>query len=134
VFDGFRFFNSILTGFNLKGELSWDNSLELNIAPTSHLDKKAAYFFDGEPAILYYNDGSKIAYRICRENTELEPFTKLDLETSQLGDKITAVGRNSLIHWYGYNFLAYGYHTIQNNLMPDKNERTVFYINKISLE
>ena len=134
VFDGFRFFNSILTGFNLNGELVWDNSLEINVAPTTHLDKKAAYFFDGEPAILYYNDGSKIAYRICRENTELEPFTKLDLETSQLGDKITAVGRNRLIHWYGYNFLAFGYHTIQNNLLPDKNERTVFYINKITLE
>jgi hypothetical protein len=134
VFDGFRFFNSLLTGFNLKGELLWDNSLEINIAPTNHLDQKAAYFFDGEPAILYYNDGSKIAYRICLENAELEPFTKLDLETSQLGDKITAVGQNRLIHWYGYNFLAYGYHTIQNNLLTDKNERTVFYINKISLE
>jgi hypothetical protein len=134
VFDGFRFFNSILTGFNLKGELVWDNSLEINVAPTNHLDKKSAYYFDGEPAILFYNDGSKIAYRICLENSELEPFTKLDLETSQLGDKITAVGRNMLIHWYGYYFLAYGYHTIQNNLLTDKNERTVFYINKIALE
>jgi hypothetical protein len=134
VFDGFRFFNSILTGFNLKGELVWDNSLEINIAPTNHLDQKAAYFFDGEPAILFYNDGSRIAYRICLENSELEPFTKLDLETSQAGDKITAVGKNRLIPWYGHYFLAYGYHTIQNNMLSDKSERTVFYVNKISLE
>lgn len=134
VFDGYRFFNSILTGFNFDGELIWDNSLEVNVAPTNHLDEKAAYFFDGEPAILYYNDGSKISYRICLENTELEPFTRLEIETTHTGDKITAVGRNSLIHWYGYNFLAFGYHTIQNNLLSDRNERTVFYINKIALE
>jgi hypothetical protein len=134
VFEGYKFFNSLLIGFNLNGELLWDNSLEINIAPTNHLDKKTAYFFDGEPAILYYNDGSKISYRICLENAELEPFTKLSLETSELGDKITAVGQNRLIHWYDYNFLAYGYHTIRNNLLTAKNERTVFYINKISLE
>ena len=134
VFEGYRFFNSILTGFNLNGELVWDNSLEVNIAPTNRLDKKAAYFFDGAPAILFYNDGSKISYRICLENAELESFTKLDLETSELGDKITAIGQNRLIHWYDYYFLAYGYHTIRNNLLTEKNERTVFYINKISLE
>jgi hypothetical protein len=134
VFEGYRFFNSILTGFNLNGELVWDNSLEVNISPTNRLDQKTAYFFDGEPAILFYNDGSKISYRICLENAELEPFTKLDLETSEFGDMITTVGQNRLVHWYDYYFLAYGYHTIRNNMLTDKNERTVFYINKISLE
>jgi hypothetical protein len=134
VFEGYRFFNSILTGFNLNGELAWDNSLEINISPGNRLDKKAAYFFDGKPAILFYNDGSKISYRICLENAELEPFTRLDLKTSEAGDKITAIGQNRLIHWYDYYFLAYGYHTIRNNLLTQKNERTVFYINKISLE
>jgi hypothetical protein len=134
VFEGYRFFNSILTGFNLNGELAWDNSLEISIAPGNRLDKKAAYFFDGKPAILFYNDGSKISYRICLENAELESFTKLDLKTSEAGDKITAIGQNRLIHWYDYYFLAYGYHTIRNNLLTQKNERTVFYINKISLE
>ncbi|NTV83103.1 MAG: hypothetical protein HGA23_02240 [Bacteroidales bacterium] len=134
VFDGFRFFNSMIIGINLNGELVWDNSLEINTAPTWQLDKKTAYFFDGEPVILFYNDGIKIAYRICLENAELETYTKMDLETSKSGDKITAIGQNRLVHWYDYYFLAYGYHTIQNNLLTEKNERTVFYINKISLE
>ena len=134
VFEGYRFFNSILAGFSYNGELVWDNSLEINVSTINRLDKKVAYFFDGEPAILFYNDGSKISYRICLKNAELEPFTKLNLETSEFGDKITSTGQNWLIHWYDYYFLAYGYHTIRNNLLADKNERTVFYINKISLE
>jgi glutamate 5-kinase len=58
----------------------------------------------------------------------------MDLETAREGDKITAIGQNRLVHWYDYYFLAYGYHTIQNNLLTEKNQRTVFYINKIALE
>jgi hypothetical protein len=134
VFEGYRFFNSMLAGISLDGALLWDNSLEINIAPTTNLDKKTEYYFDGRPFILFYNDGTKIAYRICLENTELEAYTKMDIETSRSGDKISAVGQNRIVHWYDYYFLAYGYHTIQNNLQPEKNERTVFYINKISLE
>jgi len=134
VFDGYRFFNSMLASFSMDGKLIWDNSLEINTGTTWRLDKKTAYFFDGEPVLIFYNDGTKIAYRICLDNAELEPYTKMDLETSRTGDKITAVGQNRLVHWYDYNFLAYGYHTIQNNLVTEKNQRTVFYINKIALE
>jgi hypothetical protein len=134
VFDGYRFFNSILAGISPHGVLIWDNSLEINLKPTYVLEKKTDYFFDGQPFLMYYNDGSMINYRICLNNTELEPFTAMELETPQAGDKITSVGQNKLVHWYGYSFLAYGYHTIQNNLISGKNVRTVFYINKISLE
>jgi hypothetical protein len=134
VFEGYRFFNTILAGFDYEGELIWDNSLEINTSPTTALEKKSACFFDGEPVLLFYNDGSKIAYRISLKNADLEPFTVMDIETSEFGDKITAVGRNYMTHWYGYTFLAYGYHTIRNNMLTDKNERTVFYINKSALE
>jgi len=134
VFEGYRFFNALLSAYDADGQLMWDNSLEINSSPTRNLEKKAGYYFDGRPALIFNNDGARISYRICLENTELEPFSKLDLETAEFGDKITAAGKNRMIHWFGYNFLAYGYHTIQNNLLQDKNERTVFYINKISLE
>lgn len=134
VFDGYRFFNALMAGFRLNGELAWDNSLEINLPTTTNTDPKIEYFFDGDPVILYYNDGTKIYYRVCLENAELEPFSVLDLETSEFGDRITAIGQNYMKHWYGYNFLAYGYHTIQNNMKADKNQRVVFYINKISLE
>jgi hypothetical protein len=134
VFEGFRFYNSILAGFNLEGELEWDNSLEIDLPPSGQLDKKVAYYFDDEPAILFYNDGSRISYRIFLGNAELESFNDLELETSEPGDKITVMGQNYIAHWYENFFLAYGYHTIRNNLLLDRNERTVFYINKISLE
>lgn len=134
VFDGYRIFNTILAAFDKEGALKWDNSLEMNMAPTNNLIKRASSFFDGEPSLLFYNDGYRLSYRVYLENTELEGFTKMDLETSHSGDRITAIGYNTIAHWYGYNFIAYGYHTIQNNLLSDRNERTVFYINKVALE
>jgi hypothetical protein len=134
VFDGYRIFNTILAAFDYKGELRWDNSLEINISPSGQLLKRSSCYFDGEPSLIFYNDGFRISYRVYIENTELEGFTRADLETLHNGDRISAAGYNTMTHWYNQYFLAFGYHTIQNNLLPDKNERTVFYINKIALE
>ncbi len=134
VFDGFRIFNTILAGFGFDGELKWDNSLEVNISPSGQLLKRSASYFDGEPSLLFYNDGFRLSYRVYLENTELVGFSRMDLETSHTGDRITAAGFNTIIHWYDQYFLAYGYHSIQNNLLTNQNERTVFYINKIALD
>ncbi|MBW6460128.1 MAG: hypothetical protein K0B08_06095 [Bacteroidales bacterium] len=134
VFDGYRFFNAILAAFNTDGELLWDNSLEMNLVPISRKLTRASYFFDGKPVVLFYNDGLRIYYRVCFESGELEPFSRMDLATLELGDRITATGLNQLYHWYDQYFLAYGYHTIQNNRIAGRSQRTVFYINKISLE
>jgi len=134
VFDGYRFFNAIMTAFNTDGELLWDNSLEMNLSPIRRQTSRASYFFDGRPVVLFYNDGMRVYYRVCLEIAELEPFSRMDLATSELGDRITATGLNQLQHWYDQYFLAFGYHTIQNNRIAGKSQRTVFYINKISLE
>jgi len=134
VFDGYRIFNAILAGFNSNGELVWDNSLEMNMPPTQELMKRASSYFDGEPSLLFYNDGFRISYRVYLGNTQLVGFTKMDLETLKTGDRISEAGYSTVAHWYGPYFLAYGYHTIQNNLLADKSERTVFYINKLALD
>jgi hypothetical protein len=134
VFEGYRFFNAMLAGFNPEGELVWDNSLEITISPQNYLRKHAGFFFDGEPALVFYNDGYRINYRVSMKNTELESFSRVDLETSASGDRIAQAGYNRMERWYDQYFLAWGYHTIQNNLRADRNQRTVFYINKISLE
>ncbi len=134
VFDGYRFFNAILAGFDAKGNMVWDNSLEISLPPQNVLRRHAAYFFDGDPALIFYNDGYRVSYRVSLKNAELEPFSRLDLETSVSGDRIAQAGYNRMEHWYGHYFLAYGYHTIQNNIRSDRDQRTVFYINKIALE
>lgn len=134
VFEGYRFFNSILAAFNLKGDLVWDNSIEVNLPLTRRLEKRTSFFFDDQPVLLFYNDGSRISYRVGLKHKELVPFSKLSLETTEIGDRVTATGFSQVRHWYGHYFLAYGYHTIRNNSLVNRNERTVFYINKISLE
>jgi hypothetical protein len=134
VFDGYRIFNTILAGFDREGEMRWDNSLEVNMAPSSVLLKRSSCFFDGEPSVIFYNDGFRIYYRVYIQNTEMAGFSRVDLETTHTGDRISAAGYNTMAHWYGKYFLAFGYHTIQNNLLSDKNQRTVFYINKIALD
>jgi hypothetical protein len=98
------------------------------------LSNRAGYFFDGKPAVLYFNDGVKITFRAYAENALIEGFTYAELDTSEPGDKVVELGDNFMINWYGNKFLCYGYHTIRNSQMVEKEKRTVFYINKIVFE
>jgi hypothetical protein len=134
VFEGYRIFQSILLGFDLDGNLLWDNSLDLSNINTMELSTRAGYFFDGKPTVLYFNDGVKITFRAYAENAVIEGFTYADLDTSEGGDKVVELGDNFMINWYGNKFLCYGYHTIRNSQMVEKEKRTVFYINKIVFE
>jgi hypothetical protein len=134
VFEGFRIFQSILLAFDMEGNLLWDNSLDLSNINTTELSWRAGYFFDGKPAILYFNDGVKITFRAFAENAEIEGFTYAELDTSESGDKVVELGDNFMVSWYGNNFLCFGYHTIRNSLKAENEKRTVFYINKIVFE
>jgi hypothetical protein len=134
VFEGYRIFQSILLGFDLEGNLLWDNSMDLSNINTMELSERAGYLFDGKPAVLYFNDGVKITFRAYAENAEIEGFTYSELDTSEKGDKVVELGDNFMMNWYGNKFLCYGYHTIRNSQMVEKEKRTVFYINKIAFE
>lgn len=134
VFEGYRFFNALVAAFSFSGELIWDNSIEVNLPLTRQLAMNASFYFDDKPILIFYNDGSRISYRVSMKNKELVPYSRLNIETSEAGDKVAGAGQNLFVHWYDHYFLAYGYHTIRNNLLAGRNERTVFYLNKISLE
>lgn len=134
VFEGYRVFQALLLGFDLDGRLLWDNSLDLSSISTQDLSQRSGYIFEGKPAVLFTNDGSKISYRAYAENAVIEGMNYTELDTSERGDKVVELGDNFMVNWYGNKFLCYGYHTVRNNLMVEKEKRTVFYINKVSLE
>jgi hypothetical protein len=134
MFEGYRIFQSLLLGFDLEGNLLWDNSMELSNINTLDLSARTGYFLDGKPAIIYFNDGNRISFRAYADNALIEGTAFTELDTSYRGDKVVEVGNNFMDQWYNGYFLCYGYHTIRNNLVPENEKRTVYYINKIIFE
>jgi hypothetical protein len=134
VFEGYRIFQSLLLGFDIDGNLLWDNSLELSNIKTLDLSFRSGYHFEGKPAVLYFNDGIKVSFSAFAGNALIEGVNYSELDTSYRGDKIVELGNNYMEPWYDGYYLCYGYHTIRNNLLAEQEMRTVFYINKIIFE
>lgn len=134
VFEGYRIFKAILLGFDKDGQLLWDNSMDMNNINTQSLSLRGGFFFDGKPAVLFYNDGNKISMRAYVGNALLEGYDYVELDTSEPGDRVVELGDNFMEKWYRNYFLCYGYHTIRNSLNTDREKRTVFYVNKLVFE
>ena len=92
------------------------------------------YYFDGKPVLIFYNNGTNITYKVFLENVEMEGLTLTELETLEFGDEVVESSSGMMMPWFDKYFICSGYQTIRNNTLVDKNKRTVFYINKISLE
>jgi hypothetical protein len=134
VFEGYRMFQSILVSFDTEGNLLWDNSMELTNIKTLDLSPRSGFFLDDKMVILFFNDGNRIRLRAFSGNAVIEEALLTELATSYRGDKIVELGNNYMKRWYDDHFICYGYHTIRNNLLTEKESRTVFYINKVIFE
>lgn len=132
VFDGYKFFNAIIAGFDDEGNLLWDNGFEIWNILTFYLKKHIIFYFDRNDMILAYNSEGKIASKIF-ENGEVvgdREYSEIDLMYPK--DNIIDDKNSNMIHWYDNYFICYGNQEIKNNSLPKLNKRTVFYINKVA--
>lgn len=134
VFDGYRYSHALAVAFGKDGRLLWDNGIELINIRTFDIAEKIAVFMDEEGLALAYNHDGKIAWKQVKENETVTALSYANIETSYSKDRVNSEQNSRLVHWYGKYFLASGYQTIVNNYLPSKNQRSVFYINKIVFE
>lgn len=134
VFDGFRFQNAIVAGFESDGRMVWDNVLEIRNLISYESTPKVSLYFEGNDLILSYLSDGKIGYKITNENSVLEKLDFVSLELFYPEDKLVMDSKSHMTSWYGNYFLCYGYQEIKNIALESNNKRTVFYINKVRFE
>ena len=134
VFEGYQFFSGILTAFDRDGNLLWDNSIEISDLKTYQAKPVTSYFFDGDPTVLSYVKKDKIAYSVYLKEAELVSIELTDIKPLLAGDLVIEAANGRIIHWYDNHFLCTGEQVVRNNLLPEKEKRTVFFINKITFE
>ncbi|MCX6268489.1 MAG: hypothetical protein NTW16_14230 [Bacteroidetes bacterium] len=134
VFDGYRFYNAIVAGFDQGGMLLWDNNIEIRNLVSVELSQKVVTFSTGDEFVMCYQSDGKIGSKIIRGNEVIE---KLDFSTIDLlnpDDKLLSETKGALIHWYGNYFLSYGYQEIKNIALENNNKRLVFSCSKLRFE
>ncbi len=132
VFDGYKFFNAIIAGFDEEGKLLWDNGFEIWNILTFYLKKHIIYYFDKNDMILAYNSEGKIASKIFENGEVVGDREYSEIDSMYPKDKIIDDENSNIIHWYNNYFICYGNQEIKNNSLPKLNKRTVFYMNKVA--
>lgn len=132
-FAGYQYTHATLAFFNLKGDMQWDNTFELEpYRLPMVLMRLVTLKSDASNARIMYAVKDSIRYKIVDLATGIDKGKKSKhVETEYTKDKVkrTAIG---IEPWYQQHFVAYGIQVISNSEV--KRKRKVFFVNKISVE
>lgn len=132
--DALRIYETTLVAFDEKGQVKWDESLKLDDlkrpAPEQITDftiwKNKLYF-------LYKKESELKAKIISLDSTDKQELTE-KVTLSGAADEIRYEERieGSVRHWHANAFYIWGYQGLRDKTKRDN--RTVFYINKITVQ
>lgn len=132
VFEGYRYLTTFIAGFDNKGELKWNNDLELTNALTQSLRERVTpYFVDTTGIMLSYVDNDRIAYKIIDKGKNLTSVSYSKVDPLHLHDKVQKESNSYILPWYKDYFLIHGYQTIRNSYSSEK-AKSIFYLSKMA--
>ncbi|MCX6271119.1 MAG: hypothetical protein NTU44_07860, partial [Bacteroidetes bacterium] len=129
VFDGYRYNNAFVTGFDTTGKLLWENSLEMNNILSFELKQRVNPILDGDEIILAYSFDGKITSKVIRKDQTIDGIEHAPIDNTDAHDRVLDEPESNMVYWYNNFLLAYGYQEIKN-VTRQENRRNVFYINK----
>lgn len=116
---------------NQKGEIQWDDYMEIDENVTGGLDDFGSFQWLGDKAAYIYYRDKELFMKPMEASGENEMLTT-ELPLLEDGDILRVEKSETLgtVRWYGNHYMVYG---VQHVRPADKSElRKVFFINKVS--
>jgi len=132
VFEGYRYLTTFIAGFDSTGAIKWNNDLELRNMIAQNLRQKVLAWEDSDGLVLSYTYDAKIASKILTDGVSAGSISYADIAPLSPRDKIYTDSNSNMVYWYSNYFLVYGYQNIRNSYQNDRNNKNVFYLNKIA--
>lgn len=134
--DEIKVTRSIVASFTPKGEVAWDQAMELDNIRLSSLEQVTDFCLTSEHLyIMYKKDTDVRIKKIDLETnkvTELTERLRLQSETDQLRSEREQQG--GIRHWYTSAFYVWGIQTVRNTANKEDGTKRVFYVNKITVQ
>ena len=134
VFDGFQYTHGIVTAFDHRGALLWDNTFEMNDYKSNELTERIKVKTSPEKIEMAYGSASRIKTKVIQGNEVVDRKVNTVIATQQQGDKVRSSKLTNMEYWYDNYFVIWGYQKIkeQKDTNRDgKKKRKVFYFNKL---
>ncbi len=135
VFEGYRYFNAIVAGFDSTGTLKWDNNIEIRNLLTTELNTKVSLVTgQGDELTLCYGTDGKVGTKILNKNQVVENLDFSPIDLLYPSDKLMSESKIRLHPWYDQYFVISGYQEVKNIALGSNSKRFVFYFSKIRFE
>lgn len=134
VFDGYQYTHAAVIGFDKDGNLSWDNSFEINDVRTLQLKQFVKIVPEQDRIVLLYLFDNAVRSKIIKDGEVIEgkTFDQLKMQFSDDVVKPKNTEKPVLDYWFGSVLFASGVQVVQNGKTPGiSSSRRVFFINKI---
>lgn len=132
VFDGYVYTHAVIAGFDMEGNLLWDNSFEISDVKTYDLREKVRVSFKDDNVLLAYSHGGMLKTKVIKGNDVVGGKENVPLRTDYAGDRVKRAYTDNVDYWYQNNFLAWGYQKITNQKDDQvRGKRNVFYFSKV---
>ncbi len=132
IFDGWTYTHAIVAEFDEKGNLVWDNSIEMKDVKEQKLVEKIKVSIENEIVTMTYSNKGQLTRKIVQGSKVVEDVQQNSIISEQEGDKIRRTSDDNIDFWYEKYFIASGYQKIAND--AEGGKRNVFYLSKVSFQ
>lgn len=130
-FEGYRYTNALISGFDFNGNLIWDNNFSLNEMISFDLIPRVALGFDSNNIVMGYSYDGNINTMVINGYTVVQNPERSRIEALNASDFIIRTEKPQLEHWYKNYFISYGYQKIRSSGKGTKNRDNAFFLNKM---
>lgn len=133
IFDGYKYTHAVVSGFDKKGNLLWDNCFEINNVVNYDLIELVKVAVDEDKITLVYPKDGELHTKLIKGNKVVKETENFPIQTNFEHDKVLNSEDVNVSEWYGKYFITWGYQEISNRGDAGvKPNREVFYLNKIT--
>ena len=137
VFDGYQYTHAVLSKFDNKGKLLWDQIFEMNPSYKPFFEKRFISIAERNQNsinLVFANRNKINSKSFSFDGTILKDSESDEIKTDFEDDKVKRSFSN-IDYWYDRYFIAYGSQVIKNTEKKNgKKKRKVFFINKIKFQ
>mgnify|MGYP001167480474 CR=1 FL=1 len=131
VFAGYLFYDVIIVSLDKNGNLLWNNDFILRDLKSFSLKRHSLVFEDGNDVTATYVNNGKIFASTFDGDIDVGSDESY-IASSNEKDRVVKDENNHIEKWYDDYFIIYGYQKIKNRSLSKKDERVIFYLNKVA--
>lgn len=135
IFEGYKFFNTLLVSFDQIGNIKWVNGFRMEDLISFQLENHVKISKNGNELLTaLFHDGSIQNKLFFPDGTQASELEKVKVDLKFPNDRLLEENFGKIYPWYKGYYLITGNQKLSNNRLRIENPRSVFFLQKVVFE